>query len=231
MIKLSASLIKDYLSCQKKGYYRINHPELSISTDEMIIGDVVHKVLENCWDKDKKTSIEYANYLLSKYNILDPTFKSIDKINRSITNFFGNFIYLLSKGDKIELNFEIPYLPNLGEVLIKGKIDRVNKDGCIFDWKTTLKIPKNIDNDIQFIVYYMSYITLYKEPPKKVFYASLISGKLIEFQPKSYYINYLYNNIIPSLIDDIKRGKFERTGLFNNSCLNCQFQVDCWKNL
>jgi len=177
VIRLSASLIKDYLSCRKKGFYRINHPEQAIKTDDMIIGEIVHKVIEEDWNKDMLFALEHAQKIKEGYNIVDPDPKRLNRLNRCIKNFFINFKYLIRNDDEIEKFFRVPFLEDIA--IMTGKMDRVTKDVIIIDWKTGGTFPKSIDNDIQFIIYYISYKQIYKEYPKKVFFVSLDKGKLI----------------------------------------------------
>ena len=228
MINISASLIKDYLWCKRKGYYRINHPEQAIKTDEMIIGEVVHKVIETHWNKDKDQAKAEAHRLLSTYNLTDPNLNKMKKLSRSMDNFFNHFSYLLNNDDIVEKFFKVPFSDG---VMMSGKMDRITKDGIIIDWKVTRFVPKTIDNDIQFIIYYMSHKQLYGDYPKKLFYIALENAVMVEFTPKDYYIKFLYGDVIPNIVDDIRNGRFERTGFYNNSCLNCPFQLTCWSEL
>lgn len=230
MIRLSASFIKDYLSCYRKGFYRIQSPEEAVQNDDMIVGTIIHKVLENKWNTSYSEANKYANYLVTKYNISDPNPLRMGKISRSLRNYFNDFSSLLSKEDIIESFFKIPYKDS-SDVLMTGKFDRITKDGLIIDWKSELTTPASISGDIQFIIYYETYKKIYKKEPKKVLNVSLVNGKVVEFIPDEYYITELYDKVIPDIISNIKAGNTSRTGLYSGACYSCQFNGICFKEL
>lgn len=228
MIRLSASLIKDYISCRKKAFYRLTQPEQAVPSEDMVIGSIIHKILESGWDSNYSESLEYARSLLAEYNLLGISTKKIDKIDLSLKNYFNIFSSLVSKDDLIEYSFQIQY--NSDAILV-GKFDRITKDGVVIDWKTESVTPSSVDRDIQYIIYYCSYKKLFEKEPKKVLNISLINGKIVEFIPDEYYIKELYNFIIPDIISEIKSNKYIRNGLFNRACNICQFNSICFKEL
>ncbi len=226
MIKLSASLIKDYLSCPKKAYYRINFPEQAVQTEEMVAGIIVHEILEQYW-MNRVLALKSIDEKIKKYNLSNDYLKNNIKI--CINNFFNSFHYLTSNTDEIEKYFKIPYSK---DVTLVGKMDRITKDSVVIDWKTSPKNMGNfISNDLQFIIYYKAYTILYSKEPRNVFYISLLKNKIVEFVPDNNYIEELWNIIIPDLAIKIKNKEFNHTGLFNDSCRNCQYQTICFKEL
>lgn len=228
MIRLSASFIKDYISCSKKAFYRLTQPEQAIPSEDMVIGSIIHKILESRWDSNYSEASEYAMSLLAEYNLLGIDTKKIDKINLSLKNYFNIFSSLVSKDDLIEYFFKIQYNP---DVILVGRFDRITKDGVVIDWKSESVTPSNIDRDVQYIIYYCSYKKLFDKEPKKILNISLITGKIVEFTPDEYYITELYNFIIPDIISEIKSNKYVRNGLFNRACNKCQFNSICFKEL
>ncbi len=225
MIRLSYSLIRDYLSCPKRAYYRINFPEQSVQTEEMITGIIVHEILERYWT-NRILAINSIDELIKKYNLSSDYLKNNIKI--CINNFFNNLHYLVNTGDDIEKFFRIPF----NKDIMVGKFDRVTKDGVIIDWKTSPKTMGNfISNESQFIIYYRAYQIMYGKEPTHIFYVSLLRNKIVEFIPDWKLINELWDVVIPNIANEIRNKNFTRAGLFNDSCKNCQFQAICFKEL
>jgi len=229
MLNISASLIKDYIDCKRKSYYRINKSEQAIQTDDMMVGEVVHKTLQFTWNKTIEESLEFANNLVKTYNIVDPNFIRMSKIENSIINYYNNWRFFLNDDDVIEKYFKVKFS---NDINIVGKMDRITKGGIIIDWKTGSLNKKTLKNDIQSIIYYKSYEQLFGKLPTGVYVIKLNSPKdsFLVFEPSEFYIDNLYQSIIPEIVHDIKNGNFSRTGLYNNRCYNCQFQAICWSD-
>jgi CRISPR/Cas system-associated exonuclease Cas4 (RecB family) len=228
MIRISASFIKDYLSCRARGFYRINSGDQAIQTDDMIIGEVVHKTIETCWDRGYEEGLYFARNLLSQYNIIDLTPRRIEKLELTLSSFFDDFRHMCSEGDQIEQFFTLPFSE---KAVIVGKMDWVTKSGLVLDWKTATRVPKKIDSDVQFILYDWAYKKLYKREPQGVYYVSLWSGQMIPYNRQSYLFTQLFGKVIPEIIKGVEEGKFSRTGLYNGSCYGCSFNSLCWKEM
>lgn len=228
MIRLSASLINDFLTCSQRAYYRINHPEQSVETSEMAVGSVVHKAIEKHWNNK-----EAATELL-----LDQCLRRglyFEKAQKLLENFFINFQQFLREDDVVEKLFELSW--NKDAVFV-GKMDRVNVEaGIVFDWKTSSKPPKSITANPQFILYNYAFKRLYGAAPSLVAYASLSTGKLIKYESDSRVIDEFFGGVVPRIIDAIKGNHFSKDGLFgyecwknpaySNSCYYCSFQDFC----
>lgn len=225
MIKISASLIKDYLSCSQRAFYRLYEPQESIETEYMAMGTVVHNAIEKYWDNYER-AFEYVNEQLELLNL--PEDLDTRRVGLSLKNFFNTFTPFLTDMDKIEEYFKIPFKKG---VYLTGKLDRVTWDGIIFDWKTSFKVPDSIDNDIQFIMYHYAYRKLYGKLPEKVYYVSLPKNKMVEFIPRKEYLNHFEQVLIPNIVEAIKKKMFVREGLYTGACDNCQFQTVCFKEL
>lgn len=214
-INISASLIRDYLSCRSKVFYRVNHPELSISNKEMLLGVVVHKSLEKYWYSPS----EALEYITKSISVDD-----YDFCIKCIQNYHNNFQEFLTSEDEIEKRFKIEFSPG---VYVVGKMDRITKDGLVFDWKTNRKTPKSINNDPQFILYHWAYTKIYNKPPQAIYYASLTDGSLLMLDPTKEYYTQLFEEIIPFIIQDIKNHSLPRTGIFTNDCYRCSYMEAC----
>lgn len=223
MIKLSASLIKDFLVCPGKAYYRVYQPEQAEQTNAMTVGTIVHEIIETCWmDRDK--AINKIDEKINEYNI----YTGADKIYKCINNFFEMFSGVLTEEDIIEQYFKIPYKD---DVFLTGRIDRIHNT-VIFDWKTSSSEPDDITKDIQFILYDLAYKKLYGKPPGAVVYVSLMKKKLHHYEPNPIIVSEFENHIIPHVIESIREKKFTRTGLFGyKSCLFCSFSNACHTDL
>jgi len=228
MIQVSASMIKDFLTCSQRVYYRINRPEQAEKGTELVVGDIVHHLME---EVNKNPDFDVKKYLNEKYSNLPE--KSMNKIMSCMYNFWTYFQPLLSENDIVEGFFKLEFSSN---ILVVGRIDRVNLDrGILIDWKTGSKAPFNIDNDVQFILYHWAYRKLYNRLPNVVALASLGTGKLIQYHHNETYEKYLFENIIPKLAHAIKEGAFYKEGMFgyvsngrlSTSCGYCPFQRTC----
>jgi len=230
MIKLSASMIKDYISCSQRAYYRFNFPEESTEINEVAVGNIVHKVLESEWNNYDR-AVDLSIKLLHQYNLIsNSTLYAEEKILKCLGNFFNLMPEILDGSDFIEYRFDIKY-KNRNDIRLVGKIDRVTKDGIIFDWKTSYQTPESIDNDIQFIYYYIAYTNIFNTTPTNLFLVSLINNEMIRFNPKEYFIDTVWNELIPMIADSIKKKHFYREGMYNNNCEQCPFQSICWRQL
>ena len=231
MIRISASLIKDILTCTQRGYYRTNFPEQSMSTAEMTLGNVVHRAIELYWN-DEDRAVELARDLGMRREV------DADKAVELTLNFFTHFKSLCSPMDEIEKEFDLPFYD---DVHLVGKLDRVDATlGTVIDWKTTKKPPASIYNDIQFIVYHYAFSRLYGREPTLVAYASLTTGKLIPYAKVEHYYEETLNEIIPRVVNTIKSGHHSRDGLYgmwdakhgmSYSCYYCPFREFCWQEV
>jgi len=214
-IYISASAIKDFLSCSMKLYYRTHLPELSVSTNAMQTGIVVHYALENFWN-EKDSAFHYIESNL--YG------GQLEKATMSLHTFFDSFSWILTDEDEIEKKFKIPLGNN---VYLIGKIDRIS-GANIYDWKTTAKPPKSINNDIQFMIYYIAYIGLYGIQPSSVCYASLSNGNLIKLKVNDEAVSILQKEIIPKTVSALIDNNYAREGVFRgNTCYNCTYKEAC----
>jgi len=219
-INVSASSILDYLSCPKKVHYRLFHSEQAEQTVDMIVGNTIHTIAEKYWNK-KEEANQFCLDTIKYYN-LEP--KKVQKLWLCYNNFFDFYAKDLSEDDKVEVKFKLELAK---DIYLVGRIDRVHNNSVI-DWKTSSITPRNIDNHVQFIVYNYAYKRLYNRTPDNVLYASLQKTGYIRFYENSYLTDYLFNDIIPVMISDIKSGKLVKKGRFTGECFSCSFRELCF---
>jgi len=227
-IYLSQSAIKDFLTCRKRYYYRVFHSEEAEKTDEMSLGNVVHLALEKSWDNQ-----EVANNIAlnSMKNFFLPNIYT-DVVLELIDNYFNNFKMLTTSKDEVEYNFKVPYYDSVASnVFLVGKFDRINKESnMVIDWKTGKQKFGSMSNDIQSIIYYNSYKTLFGSSPQLV-YVYLKDKKLVSYNPDETYTKVIYEEVIPELIDAVLSDSYSHGGLYSYVCKNCSFKRFCYTEL
>jgi len=226
-INLSASSIKDYISCNKKYYYRRFFSSKAEPNIYMEIGTIVHNAIEKYWN-DETLAMAYANEESKNIGI------DSRKITNSLNSYFRYFRDFVSPSDELEKFFKLPYTDtHYDNVYILGKFDLVSRKNSVFDWKTSQKPPKVIYDDVQFILYDWAFKKVYGYAPANVYYASLTTGKLIKYRENKAYTDVLFNEVIPSMLDAINNDDYPRTGMLNyfKQCHNCSFRSLCWDEL
>lgn len=218
-IFVSASAIKDFISCSQKVYYRIHEPELKVSNREMIIGDVVHKTIEKAW-KNIDVALNLGKTLGVNANVDAIGLQSIEHF---IHTFFERFNNLLTDEDKVEKFFKVKLEE---DVYLVGKFDRLSR-GLIFDWKTDSNVPKNISNYPQFIIYDLAYKLIYNKPSEGIYFASLKNGDLVRYNESKEHSKTLIERIIPDYIATIRKKEYIKQGLFTGQCYRCPFKIPC----
>jgi RecB family exonuclease len=216
MIYLSASSIKDFISCERKYWYRRFASDKRATSVAADTGTVVHKIIEKDWN-NKKRGLAKLEKFPDDYDYI--------KALHSLENFYKKFQHLLNKNDLIEKKFNVKYARG---VKLVGMMDRVTSNGIIYDWKTNKRLPLDLSNDPQFIIYHYAYSKLHKRPPSGVYFASLSHGRLIKFKYNKVKEDILLNEIIPDMLENIKKENFNPTGLYRfSTCRNCFFKEHC----
>ena len=225
---ISASAIKDYLSCSMKYCLRRYHKSESVATPAMLMGSVVHNALEQEW-RDKDRALNLAESDLQKTNIYSSHIKDT---RMYVSNFFEFFAPIVKDTDTVELDFKIPFAK---DVYLIGKIDRIiHEDNVVIDWKTGKRPPSPtaLTSDPQFILYNWAYQRLYKSVPL-LYHASLFKGKLSRFVYDADKEFALFNEVLPAMLEDIAKGNYVRSGLlqWNSPCKYCTYKEYCWNEL
>lgn len=218
-INVSASALKDFLSCSRKVHYRIFEPGVSIPTREMLMGSITHKVLEKAWD-DKTRAVGMIDTLCRK--------ESIDEIGRNsvlhfVHTYFDKFSPLVTKDDKIEKRFKVKLWD---DVYLVGVFDRISR-GLVIDWKTDANPPKKIDNHVQFIIYNIAYEMVYEQEPVGIYLAALKDGSLVKYRESLLYKEVILNELIPDYVEVVRKRNFVREGIFNGACFRCPYKEPC----
>lgn len=223
MIKLSYSLIKDYMSCNHRAFLRVNSPETAEKSQDMIVGTLVHKAIQ-------LYPRELYNTLFShvQKNSAGLDSAHMKKASRCLNNYFKSFSTFLDRNAKFEHRFSY----DMGNIKIVGIFDGVDNDNVIVDWKTSEKVPSSdeLSDDLQFNLYYEIYRRIYGKTPQ-LFYISLAKNIMLEFVPNSDNIDTLFNRIIPEVNFRINfENVWVKDGIFKNQCNYCQFYNHCRVN-
>ena len=220
MIYLSASSIKDFLSCERKYWYRRFYSDQRATSIEADTGTAVHKIIEKYWNDSAQGQLVLSNYS-GEFDYI--------KASQSLEIFYNKFAPHLGKDDFIEKKFNINYRRG---VKLVGTMDRITTTGIIYDWKTNKKLPVDLSSDPQFILYNYVYRVMNGRPPASVYFASLIYGRLIKFKYNKTKEDILLQEIIPDMLEHIKKKKFNPTGLYRfTTCRYCFFKEHCQQAL
>ena len=224
---LSASAINDYISCPQRFWYRLSKSREAEQSLPMQIGNIVHRVLElaNEWETVQDGLIVASTYLdefgLSGYDV--------NNLAPYLTIFNNNYRLLLSDNDLVEHSFKVLLQD---DIYLVGKFDRVLiNSGTFIDWKTSKKLPKNLSNSPQFIIYYEEFKSIFGKIPSSGILASLSEPAMIPYVRVEERVSVLYNEVIPRIIEDWKQKRFFRLGFYNNACHQCAFKTYCYEQL
>jgi CRISPR/Cas system-associated exonuclease Cas4 (RecB family) len=218
---ISQSAIRDFLTCKKRYYYRLNFKKESVPTQEMFLGTLVHKLLEDFSD-DHAGALEEVIRLKKVHSL---SVKDGSVLSSSIQGFFDSFQHLITPDDETEKMFSVPYEK---DVYLTGKFDRITPNHMIIDWKSGTYVPLTLANDVQSIIYNYAYEKLYGVTPNVVV-AYLRKNKMSTYLENEIYVDTLLNNVIPDMLESIYREEFPRTGYFTNGCHRCSFREFCDK--
>lgn len=221
-INISASLIEDFISCNRKVLFRLHRPEVAVQNREMVIGEVTHSAIEKFWDNNMEMQ-KYVYAELTKR--LNDDFPAIEFASQCLNRFTEHFYPLLTDKDKIEKRFRIPIEK---DVFLVGKMDRIS-NSSVFDWKTSRTVPKSLTYNPQFIVYNWAYEQIYKSPPAGVYFGSLTTGNLIMYKQDAVAEDALFSAVIPHIVAAIRGGDYVPNGIFKGACYRCSYSSTCLK--
>lgn len=218
-IYLSASSISDFIKCPQKVMYRFKKTVPEKKSKEMIMGSIAHLAIEKGW-----RNREIAKEVIAQ-EVHSNALRRSDQTHLEfmLDIFFLNFRDRLGDKDLIEYRFKIPLYD---DVFIVGKMDRISV-GNLYDWKTTVKLPARLDNDIQCIIYDWAFNKLFDKPANGICVAGLATGELIPYQKNDFYVKEVFENIIPRMIRTVRHDEYERLGMFNHSCFRCPWKEGC----
>jgi len=219
---ISASALKDFIRCEYMSYYRLFEPRKAIPTTEMLVGKLVHKVIEKEW-RSREQALAFCDLLLLEYGMVELPYKN--NAYHFINTYFDTFREFLNEDDQVEKRFKVRFTD--GDSYLVGVFDRMTSNGIIYDWKTDANPPKNIDKEIQFIIYELAFKLLYEKDPSGLYLASLKNGSIVRYNRSRIHYETLITKIIPDYVSLVKTKQFVKTGLFNGSCYRCQYKNDC----
>src|SRR4030067_1226088 len=222
-IYLSPTAIKDFMTCEKKYFYKRDYKEFEEKSVYLVIGGLVHSVVEKYW-YDEEKAWEYLHKEINNNSLGE----YYEKFEKSMKSLFSNFNQLLNKNDIVEYKFTYPHNT---DVSIVGRIDRIVAEEYIIDWKTGYTLPKTIDTDPQALIYYEAFYRRFGKYPKDIYYIYLEQNKILKYHYNSVYSNLLNNEIIPNMLRKIKDNSFTHTGIFTTACNNCEMRKFCYGNL
>lgn len=220
-IYLSASSIKDFLSCSYKYKYRRYNKTEAKETVHMKVGTIVHSLLEKGDDTSLERLIDLGKGLAKNEELED---KEVRKIEHCLRNFYKSYREILSDRDQIETFFKIPYN---SDITILGKLDRILEKSIVIDWKTG-KLPINLSSDPQFIIYDWAFEKLYGYRASNILAVSLENDSTKYYSRVDKYFNLLMDEIVPHIHRRITSKDFQREGRFLwRTCNNCSFLDYC----
>lgn len=218
-IYVSASALKDFVSCSQKVYFRIFETGEAVPSREMKMGTIAHKVLEKAWNNER-SAYDLVEKLCDDGG-LDRT--SRNSVHHFIGTYFERFNIMVQNDDKIEKRFKVKLYD---DVYLVGVFDRVTR-GTVIDWKTTAKPPKKIDGDIQFILYDIAYNLIYNKPAEGLYLAALSDGSLVRYSESKQHSTVLMEQIVPEFVETVRKKSFKKEGLFNGACYRCPYKLQC----
>lgn len=189
----SASRIKTYKKCPRLYYHkyivaRSNRPEED-KTVATLMGSALHTAIELRYRSNVNPVLTFQQHMdntIESWEKDGSTIKGMDYYAKSMktgTDILRAFRWEQFNPIALEYNFTLPF-PNKEApiVLINGIIDLIDMTGMIVDHKSASALPNQdeLDNDIQFILYYWAYDQIHGEYPWKVVWNHLRTGKLIE---------------------------------------------------
>ena len=197
-------------------------------------GASIHNVVEQLtrMQKEGKPIGEaVALDLLGKY--WDPKgYKSIIDEKRDFVEAKGIlnvFLQEQAKGGTQILDIERWFETKIGNVTLKGRIDRIDRDGSDFtviDYKTSKKAQSvnELKKDMQLLVYSLVVQDLYGKKPAKVGDWFLRPNEKVFFEPENQAIDALKAEIT-EIATKIKAGQFDRTPGWD--CKYCDYGCLC----
>jgi hypothetical protein len=189
----------------------------------MLVGSIVHESVEKYWN-NKLACFGLAHEKAKSFNLGD---KSIEKIDKCLLNFFDKFAEYLTEEDLIEYSFKLELEKG---IYLVGRMDRISY-GNIFDWKTGTRLTRDLSTSVQFLIYQEAYRRVFGASPVSVYLGHLQSGTLVRLKDNKPLTNFIFHDIIPSIIEAIKKHDFYPEGIIKGSCRNCAFKKICHEEL
>lgn len=229
---ITATLLKDYLSCPQKAAYRLAGEEQEANA-YFVRGIAVHETIENqaitSFEEAKpKFYTKFAN-LVTQRKPEFPFRTTFDKMVKESNRMLDNYYNIIDSSQPPIQEVELFFRVQVGDIEFAGKIDQI-RDGAVYDWKTATKEldPFTIAADYQFTLYGLAYKELFGEYPKHIYYGHLYEGRLYDLERKQEDYDYLYevaNQVAFAIENEIFPRNYDKYG-----CLYCPFRHLCFNN-
>jgi hypothetical protein len=249
----NASKLNLWKHCELKfcAYYLLGYKEEKVKNPHLELGSLIHKFFEDFykqpvltqqfkngdltledWKKDfSKTWNNVAEEIIFKDNSEKNAYK--EKGLLALNNFFERE----KKRDfKIPIFLEEPFIVDLGQFKLNGKIDRVDReeDGSItiLDYKTgKVKSVFETNRDLQLTIYHLACEeTILKETPKKIGLYYPVQDEIIYTERENKYIELISSNILEIDLIIEQRGsnpKEYKTSPADWKCEYCAYREQC----
>lgn len=227
---LSATAIKDWISCPAKLGYRIEGVPQKANAN-FARGTAVHETIENptiidAEDAKHACYVRFAEIVNETNPVFEDrtSFSSMVKQNNQMLDYYYNWV---NKHEPPIVATEQFFKVNIKGIEFSGKIDQIRGKN-VYDWKTKVKEPdlRMLRADYQFTLYGMAYKEMYGEYPENVYFGYLYGGKLykLERSRKDYkYLEEVAGKIVLAAENEI----FPRNyGEYN--CKYCAYRYKCF---
>lgn len=221
-INVSATGLADFLKCSMKTYYRVNHPDLGESSDAMALGTIVHNTIESSYDNKEEAELR-IKLAIGACNYQDPSvmFESAMMYMDNFYTLNANSLLVNAESTQ-ELSFRLPIDKTSNFV---GRIDCITGNS-VFDWKTGSTRKRQLENDIQCILYAHVVERMYGIKPQ-VYMVYLKDLKIIKYNENTQFKRILFEEVVPSYIKAVKNREYVREGVFSGACTMCNFISSC----
>lgn len=229
---MSATGVKDHLSCAYRLELRRTQPESAIVNDHAIFGGIVHEAIEK-YD-NYKTGLDFCltewDRLKNDIRFMPGEKKPPKSFRKMLKGYYDGILPEINpdgfEKPEVEYKFKIPWRKD--EVMLVGKMDRI-QEGKVYDWKTSMKPPDKYDlRDFQFSFYYIAYEMIYGHYPR-MFYGYLYGGSV---WPIDITDEMRYNTI--KLIDRVADELLEEDEALRTigyQCRSCFYRDACHNEL
>jgi hypothetical protein len=235
-LEWSATSLKTFLDCKRKYYLqylqKIDEHTISLKPKNYELGNIIHTILEQNY-KQKRFAYKEAIKEISAYQHINPYLLiELELWKKKLENFFKNEEKRFFDGISI-YELEKPFRIEINGIILKGKIDRIDKlqDGtfAILDYKTSsnLKIDTfktyEKSSDFQLEFYFLATKDL---GVSQVGYYDLNDGKIkeeITIEPKMERLFEILNSFQTSFVNFEKCENMQL-------CEFCPYTIICHKD-
>lgn len=177
MIKISASKIKTFSSCERQFFYRYIDRVPTGVGGRALLGRCVHKAIELGFQGRDPFEVYNEEWMRGVKEVTGTD--NMQKLYNEGLKMLDIYDFDQIPPVEMELGFELPF-PNRDNpaVLIQGYIDQIFPGGVLVDMKTSVKRPQisALKYSPQFVLYAWAFRELYGKLPK-VYWHHLRTGE------------------------------------------------------